>query len=159
VADRQGSARPRRRSPRRTRIVWILAASLTLVVGVSAAVWGLVLRPTVVTVAVATLDALPDHPGVTGTADVEADRDGARTLVVTLDGVPTSGSFREVWLIRSDTTALISLGILTSGRGTFAIPDDVDLRQYDLVDISAEPLDGNPAHSGDSIVRGTLTIT
>lgn len=39
---------------------------------------------------------------------------------------------------------------------TSTIPDGINIARYDLVDISAEPFDGNPAHSGDSIVRGQL---
>jgi hypothetical protein len=39
------------------------------------------------------------------------------------------------------------------------VPADVDLRDYVLVDVSQEPLDGNPAHSGDSIVRGQLDFS
>ena len=35
--------------------------------------------------------------------------------------------------------------------------DGVDLDEYSIVDISVEPIDGDPAHSGDSIVRGQLT--
>jgi len=30
---------------------------------------------------------------------------------------------------------------------------------YPLVDISIEPYDGNPTHSGDSIVRGQLDVS
>jgi len=38
----------------------------------------------------------------------------------------------------------------------FPLPDDLDLAAYPVVDISEEPFDGNPGHSGDSIVRGVL---
>ena len=55
-----------------------------------------------------------------------------------------------------DGQALISLGVLDDSSGTFRVPDSVDLDEYRLVDISFEPVDGDPAHSGDSIVRGEL---
>jgi len=37
------------------------------------------------------------------------------------------------------------------------IPPGTDLRTYRLVDVSVEAHDGNSAHSGDSLLRGTLT--
>ena len=63
---------------------------------------------------------------------------------------------REVWLIKADASGLISIGFLDGDTGTFTIPDGVNLSEYPLVDVSAEPADGNPAHSGNSIVRGEL---
>ena len=76
---------------------------------------------------------------------------------MTLEGDELAdGDYREVWLIREDGQALISLGVLDDASGTFRVPDGVDLDEYRLVDISFEPVDGDPAHSGDSIVRGEL---
>lgn len=144
----------RRRSPAR---MWVLAASLALVVAGGSVAWALVssnLAP--VPVATAQLDAFPDHPDAAGTALISEDRDGGRALTVTLDGDARAEEYREVWLIRNDGAALISLGVLESSSATFAIPTGVDLAEYDLVDISFEPVDGDPAHSGDSIVRGQL---
>ncbi|MEB0288894.1 anti-sigma factor, partial [Cryobacterium sp. 10S3] len=63
-------------------------------------------------------------------------------------------SLREVWLIKADASGLISIGLLDGNTGRFDIPDTVDLTQYPLVDISAQPNNGNPAHSGNTIVRG-----
>ena len=45
---------------------------------------------------------------------------------------------------------------MTSESGTFALPAGLDLSEYPIVDVSDEPVDGNPAHSSVSIVRGTL---
>jgi hypothetical protein len=50
----------------------------------------------------------------------------------------------------------VSLGVVSGASGTFAIPAGVDITQYVLVDISDQPYNGNPAHSGNSIVRGQL---
>ena len=36
------------------------------------------------------------------------------------------------------------------------VPAGVNLTDYPVVDVSLEPLDGNPAHSGTSVLRGTL---
>jgi len=62
-----------------------------------------------------------------------------------------------VLLAGSDASELISLGILSGTSGTFTIPDGLDLGTFDLVDVSEEPFDGDPQHSGDSIVRGSLS--
>jgi hypothetical protein len=37
------------------------------------------------------------------------------------------------------------------------LPPGADLNQYRLVDVSAEAFDGDAAHSGKSLLRGTLT--
>jgi hypothetical protein len=39
------------------------------------------------------------------------------------------------------------------------VPADLDLSKYKIVDVSVEPYDGNPAHSTDSLVRGSLGTT
>lgn len=157
VADAPPAPPNRRRTAARW---WVLAAASALVLAVGAGTWTAIsaaLRP--VTVATATLDPFPDHPDAVGSAEVDEDRTGARTLTVSLDGEDGSDDYREVWLIRNDGKALISLGVLDAERGVFAIPENVDLGEYDLVDISFEPVDGDPTHSGNSIVRGTLDFT
>ncbi|HEU4758159.1 MAG TPA: anti-sigma factor, partial [Agromyces sp.] len=79
--------------------------------------------------------------------------------VVDLDAAVPAGDVREVWLIRTDASGLVSLGLLEGDSGRFVVPDGIDLGEFTLVDVSAEPVDGDPAHSGDSIVRGELTET
>jgi len=151
--------RTRIRSRRRSSAsVWILAASMALVVAIGAGVWiARSLTPSSAVIASAELAAFPDHPDAVGQAEVDDDGDGRRTLTVTLEGDELAdGDYREVWLIREDGQALISLGVLDDAFGTFRVPDGVDLDEYRLVDISFEPVDGDPAHSGDSIVRGEL---
>jgi hypothetical protein len=146
-----------RRRPRR-RMLWGLAASLVLIAGAVLGTWAVVARVAPVSVAEASLAAFPDHRGAVGTADVERARDGSLTLVVSLEHDDVPDAYREVWLIRNDAEALISLGVLDGSTGSFSIPRDVDLNEYSLVDISAEPVDGDPTHSGDSIVRGKLSF-
>lgn len=155
--------RTRTRTPTPTRFrpwMWVLAAStaLVLVLAVGAAVTG-ALTPTETQMASATLAALPDHPGAVGTVQIDESADGARVLDLTLESPSKTKGYREVWLMTADATGLISLGVLDGDRGTFTVPRDVDLDQYRLVDVSVEPNDGNPAHSGDSIVRGQLSFS
>ena len=145
--------RPRRR-PRR---VWVLAASLAFLVAIGGSAWALTRTMLPTEVAAASLIAFPDHPGADGTATAEEYSNGTIRLQVTLDDDPPGDGFREVWLIRGDASAMVSLGILEGDTGAFTVPAGIDLADYSLVDISAEPLDGDPLHSGDSIVRGELT--
>jgi Anti-sigma-K factor rskA len=112
-------------------------------------------EPTVL--AEATLEAFPDWPDASGAAVLEELPDGTRQVEVTLDAAVGDDGFREVWLIRDDASDLVSLGVLEGSEGTFAVPADVDVEQFSLVDVSEEPRDGDPAHSGDSIVRGPLS--
>ena len=51
-----------------------------------------------------------------------------------------------------------SLGLLDDA-GEYAIPADIDLSEFSVVDVSIEPDDGDPTHSGRSILRGTLVAT
>lgn len=139
------------------RTLWALAAVLVMVAGVGVAGWVVQSFNAPTQIAAAQLDAFPGHPGATGTADVEEARDGTRTLVVTVGSDTAPDTYREVWLIRNDAGALISLGVLDGDTGSFVIPEGVDLAEYSLVDVSVEPIDGDPAHSGDSIVRGQLS--
>jgi len=146
------------RTRRRGWMLFALAASIAAVL-VVVGVWNIVRPPQSVEIASATLDAFPDHPGAAGTAQVTELSDGERTLTVKLDDSEVDDGFREVWLITADASALVSLGELDGRKGTFVVPDDIDLRDYVLVDISQEPLDGDPGHSGDSIVRGELSFS
>ncbi len=111
---------------------------------------------------------------VTGAARLETrpadDVDGAgaagdetRVLQVWLDELPDTGDdgFLEAWLIDPVTGSMVSLGPVDTGSGRAAtveltVPSGLDVGTYALVDVSAEPLDGDPTHSGDSLLRGTL---
>lgn len=91
-----------------------------------------------------------------GSARVERRADGTEVLVVTTDYKAVPGANLEVWLIDPNITGMVSLGYLTSSHEEFDIPPGYDPSAYPIVDISVEPRDGVPTHSGDSITRGTL---
>lgn len=76
--------------------------------------------------------------------------------MIDLDAPTSADGYREVWLIASDLSGLVSLGVLQGQEGRFDIPAGLDLEKFSLVDVSEEHFDGDPAHSGDSIVRGPL---
>lgn len=143
------------RRPRAGR--WIAAAAAVgLVVG-GGATWWAANRPDPVTViATAVLEPLPGWDA-SGSAVVETRSDGTRVLVVDLDQSESSpDGFREVWLLKPDVSGLVSLGTLAGSAGRFDLPAGLDLDQFSVVDVSEEQFDGDPAHSGDSIVRGPL---
>ncbi|MDH6180662.1 hypothetical protein M2152_000844 [Microbacteriaceae bacterium SG_E_30_P1] len=145
---------------RRSWIPLVIAAALAVILGAGGIATWQMLRPvSSVVLASATLDAFPDWPGARGEALVEESPDGARVVRLDIDVPEERNGYTEVWLITSDATKLVSLGTVQGTSGVFPIPDGIDISEYDLVDVSAEPLDGDPAHSGDSIVRGQLTIS
>lgn len=92
----------------------------------------------------------------TGTARVVEGTDGSRNLEVKLTKDEAQG-YQEVWLIAPDLSRLVSLGVMNTDTGTFQVPAGLQLADYPIVDVSDEPVDGNPGHSSVSIVRGTLT--
>jgi anti-sigma-K factor RskA len=146
--------RPRSRL-RRLQLVLAAAAAIALVFG-GLATWQSLQPAPESVLATATLDALPAWPGATGRATVETSAKGDRSLHVSVDAPSPPAGFLEVWLMTSDAKRLVSLGVVSGASGTFAIPAGVDITQYVLVDISDQPYNGNPAHSGNSIVRGQL---
>ena len=145
---------PRRRVTRRGALVALAAASLAA--GLVAGIVGtsLILRPNDPrVVAEAVLEPFPNWQA-SGIARVEEDTAGQKRIVV--DVAAPDGGLREVWLLDPETSGLISLGLLSGTSGTYTLPDDLDLTRFSVIDVSQEPDDGDPAHSGDSIVRGEL---
>ncbi|WP_430646192.1 anti-sigma factor domain-containing protein [Agromyces sp. GXS1127] len=151
--------------PSRRRTWWLVAAAAAVVglvagVGIGVAITGVGgdgIDPDANTVlATAELDAFPGWDDAAGTATVEEDAAGERTILVDLATEVPAGEVREVWLIRADASGLVSLGLMDGDSVRLAVPAGIDLDEYPLVDVSAEPVDGDPAHSGDSIVRGEL---
>jgi hypothetical protein len=107
-----------------------------------------------IVVATADLAALPGHKGI-GVARVRGSGAG-RVLVLDVSGLSTGVGVYEVWLLDKDGKRLVSLGVLSGSEGRFPLPVAVDVREFPVVDVSIEPVDGDPAHSGDSVVRGVL---
>jgi hypothetical protein len=140
------------------RVWWALAASVAGIATGAAAVLGWQALETdepPPVVATATLAPLAD-PDATGTASIVG-AGGERELTVDLDSASEYDGFLEVWLLSPDASGLVSLGVLRGDTATFPVPDGLDVGEFPVVDISIEPFDGDPSHSGDSVVRGTLT--
>ncbi|HEX5366505.1 MAG TPA: anti-sigma factor [Acidimicrobiales bacterium] len=60
-----------------------------------------------------------------------------------------------MWLIDEDVRGMVSLGP-SRPDGRYAVPSGVDAGRFPVVDVSLEPPDGDPTHSGTSVLRGTL---
>lgn len=150
--------RRRRRLGRWGTAVTAIAAAIAGVVG-TVAVVRLVLPadpqtdPTVV--ASAALDAFGSTPpNVAGEARVFADG----RLHLHVSGLPPAAGYYQVWLIDPDTMRMFPVGTLGDAPDVLMpLPTTVDLDTYRLVDVSAEEYDNDPTHSGDSLLRGTLS--
>ena len=113
------------------------------------------IRPTGA-LSVARLTSL-DGSRVLGEADL-GPSDGRLVLHVRAGAVTApAGGYLEIWLINTDGRRMVSVGLLDPGHdATFVIPADLVAQGYRVVDISNELFDDKPAHSGDSIMRGSL---
>lgn len=131
---------------------WMAAAAAAVLVAFGA-LWVVNREPR--ELAGADLAPVAQH-SATGSAKVVQQPDGSRRLEVRLDKDEARG-YQEVWLIAPDLSRLVSVGVMNAETGTFDVPAGLDLAEYPIVDVSDEPVDGNPAHSSDSIVRGTLS--
>jgi hypothetical protein len=93
-----------------------------------------------------------------GTATILAHGGRARFVVRGLK--PTAnGGFYELWLMNSadDLVSLGSFRVPASGKAVVTVPLPADPDGFAALDISAEPADGNPAHSASSVLRAPLT--
>ena len=146
----------RSRWVRRTALVAAAAAVIGLALGCGLT-W-LVTRatPSQQVVAQARLRPL-DAPAANGTAVVSS-TSSQREITVRVSGLTEPpGTFYEVWLLDRQAGRLVSLGVLGPGEtGTFVLPKALDLEEYPVVDVSLQVLNGDPKHSGNSVVRGTL---
>nr|WP_233583686.1 anti-sigma factor [Micromonospora sp. CV4] len=111
--------------------------------------------PTQAVVASAPLAAYGSTPP-TAEGDARVFQNGQLHLHVA--NLPRVPGYYEVWLINPTTMQMFSVGTLGGGSDALLpLPPNVDLRSYSVVDVSAEQYDNKPAHSGDSLLRGTLT--
>ena len=143
------------RAPRRRWLVPVLAAAVAAAIAVAGTVW-VTRTPDPAVTAQATLAPLEGAPpSARGDAEV-LDGDELRVDVANL---PLTAGYYEVWLLNPDEPGKMqSLGSLGDRPDVvLPIPPGTDLNRYRTVDVSAEAHDGNSAHSGDSLLRGTLT--
>lgn len=107
---------------------------------------------------VATAALAPLEP-TDATAEVRLVRDHG-DLQLELDAhdmaAAPQGHHYELWLLdpSSSAAAPVSLGAM-SGSTTVAVPADLDVDEFDVVDVSLQR-DGQAQHSSHSLLRGTL---
>jgi hypothetical protein len=148
--------RHRSTAAQRARRWLAVAASLLVGVGVVAGTVALTRSPdpTGTVLARTTLDPVFDA-GASGSATVREDGT-SRVLEVDLRAPTLEEGYYEVWLMEAGAQLMVPVGVLHTGETDLPLPDDLDLAAYPLVDVSVEPPDGNPAHSGVSVARGQL---
>lgn len=147
---------PRRSASHRTRRVLLAAAAVVVLAVAAVAVRAVVQRDDVTTARTVQLEPLADEPP---TVDAQVSLPLGRSDEVRVrvsGGTPTPDGFvEELWLMNSETD-LISLGtfrIAADGTADATFTTAADVGAFDYVDASREPSDGNPEHSGTSILR------
>ncbi len=141
-------------SRRRPRMLWMVGAAAALLIAVAARVVMTRSSDDGTVLASTELERLGDTGQ--GSATI-VDRNGSLQLRLDATDVEPTDGFTEVWLINAGVTELISLGPIRSD-GTYDLPAGLDPAAFPIVDVSFEPLDGNPQHSGDSVLRGQFTF-
>jgi hypothetical protein len=155
--------RPDRPPGSRERNRLLLAVAASLVVGAAGGVLGTSLIDRNASPAAQPAQVLAQvdlanlkQTAATGHAAVVETPTGRLIRVDTTKLAPPQGGFYEVWLIDKQIKKMVGIGILHPGEDEFAVPNGVDLTQYPIVDISVQQ-PGDPRHSGDSVLRGTIT--
>jgi hypothetical protein len=134
-----------------------LVAAAAVAVGVVVIGPGLLPDDPVEPIAAATLEPFGDHQVESTSGQVVRTADGHTLLELDLSALPAlEGDFYEVWLLDDRDGRLISLGPVRPD-GTYALPPGVQVGDFPLVDVSIEPPDGDPTHSGNSVLRGPLS--
>ncbi|MGD9703307.1 MAG: anti-sigma factor [Acidimicrobiia bacterium] len=138
----------------RDRKPWLLAAAAVVVGAVAA---GSLMRggsDDSTVVATGALDRLGDSGD--GRAEL-VEHDGLLQLRLSTNDLDAGDGFLEVWVINPEVTQLVSLGPLRND-GVYDLPPGLDPASFPIVDVSVEPIDGDPTHSGDSVLRGELSF-
>jgi anti-sigma-K factor RskA len=101
-------------------------------------------------------EAPPDASGeVLMTSDTGPDGD---QMTLDVSGLEQTGEreFYELWLLgeKGELVALGSFRVPSDGSSTIEVPLPVDPDRYRYFDISIQPENGDPQHSGRSVLRG-----
>ncbi|MDJ0769246.1 MAG: anti-sigma factor [Ilumatobacter sp.] len=143
-------------------VLAVAAAAAIVVVGAAVVFTGddaEVLAAADLTYDAAAFDPLGE--GASATAELVEGDDGFE-IVLTDSSLPSDlaeNADLELWLIEADADGnLVDVAsvALVEGAGSYAVPASIDVDTHRIVDISVEPRDGDDAHSGRSILRGTL---
>lgn len=149
------AARARRRPGRLTAWLGAAAAALVLVVG---GVWVVTQSTSPEPVATFAMDALDDRVA-TGVDGQIVQDDGTTVVEVDLSALPPleGGAFYELWLLDLENEQIVSLGEVDRSTTSVTVEGSIDAVAFPAIDVSVEPPDGVPTHSGDSVLRGPIT--
>jgi anti-sigma-K factor RskA len=140
---------------RRSRKRWLpLAAAVLVGAAVGGGAVALTRDDDGAVVAATALDPLAAEDA-SGRAEVR-ERGGVRSLEVALDAPALAEGYYEVWLLQPDAVRMVPVGVVSAGDTVLPLPEGLDLGAYPVVDVSVEPIDGDPTHSGVSVARGQL---
>jgi anti-sigma-K factor RskA len=146
------------RRPRRRRImagVALVGAAACALVAFAIARAGDDVR-TIDEVALSNAGLDPSGASSTGRARLVVLDDGSRAIDLDVSDLPKiDGEFFELWLIDRQVKGMVSMGPVR-GSGRYIIPAGVATDAFPIVDVSIEPVDGVPTHSGVSVLRGVL---
>lgn len=92
-------------------------------------------------------DALATVSSVDGRTMLRID---ARDLPDVADG------YAQVWMLDETLERYVSVGILDAETTELWLPRTLDLTAYPMIEVSQEPFDGDPAHSGRTLWRGQV---
>ncbi len=151
---------PRPAPRRRMRLALASAAACAALVGAGVGIGALIFsggeKASTSASTVVLRPVTPRASTASGTARLD-EANSEATLQVR--GLPPSAqtSYYELWLMDSPNH-LVSLGsfrVPASGSATVRVPLPVDPRLFHFVDISLEPVNGGPQHSGVSVLRAS----
>lgn len=86
-----------------------------------------------------------------------SDVDGRRMLRIDASELPdVADGFAQVWVLDRALDRYVPVGILDNETTELWFPATLDLSAYPIIEVSQEPFDGDPAHSGRTLWRGEL---
>ena len=97
-----------------------------------------------------------------GTVEVVSEDDQLRLEVDMHDlPAPAPGTFYELWLIDPNAGTPVSVATMRDGSSDVTtsvdLPAGTDPVAYNVVDVSVQEDAAGPEHSGNSVLRGTLS--
>jgi hypothetical protein len=140
-------------------LAFIAGAAALVAMVVSFATWRAVSDKDDVTVIASvpiSSEGLGTSSELTGRAEL-IEEDGVLYIQLDVGDLPSPDGYIEAWLIDTDVQGMYPLGAV-NGDVRLPVPHGVEPTDFPIVDLSVEPLDGDPTHSGVSILRGQLTF-
>lgn len=132
----------------------VLGIALGLGIGLS--LGGQWWQPQPTVIGSATLKATTEWSTSSGTATVEVTPQGERYVIVRIATPPPRDGYRQVWLVSKDGIGYYPLGAVVGDERRFPLPPGLDLNVYPTVEVTYQVIDGEPSHSGDKMLYGSL---